>query len=83
MFSVLAGVPGEGPDCHFPKEIVGFGPIPARNPGSFNFYFGLKHSSVFAGLRKSTISSDIPTIYGGAGAPISGRFWGFPEPGPA
>ena len=24
------GVPGEGPDCHFPKEIIGFGPIPAR-----------------------------------------------------
>ncbi len=24
------GVPGEGPDCRFPKEIIGFGPIPAR-----------------------------------------------------
>ena len=24
------GVPGEGLDCHFPKAIVGFGPIPAR-----------------------------------------------------
>ena len=24
------GVPGEGPDCHSPKEILGFGPIPAR-----------------------------------------------------
>ena len=24
------GVPGEGPDCHFPKDIAGFGPIPAR-----------------------------------------------------
>ena len=24
------GVPGEGPDCHSPKEIVGLGPIPAR-----------------------------------------------------
>ncbi len=24
------GVPGEGPDCHGPKEIVGFVPIPAR-----------------------------------------------------
>ncbi len=24
------GVPGEGPECHFPKEIIGFGPIPAR-----------------------------------------------------
>ena len=24
------GVPGEGRDYHFPKEVVGFGPIPAR-----------------------------------------------------
>ncbi len=24
------GVPGEGTDCHFPKGIIGFGPIPAR-----------------------------------------------------
>ena len=24
------GVPGEGPDYHVPKEIIGFGPIPAR-----------------------------------------------------
>ncbi len=38
------GVPGEGPDCHFPKEIVGFGPIPARILKFFNFYFGLKLS---------------------------------------
>ncbi len=27
------GVPGEGPDCHFPKEIVGLGPIPAQIRG--------------------------------------------------
>ncbi len=27
------GVPGEGPDCHFPKELVGVGPIPARIRG--------------------------------------------------
>ncbi len=27
------GVPGEGPDCHCLKEIVGFGPIPARIRG--------------------------------------------------
>ena len=26
-------VPGEGPDCHCPEEIVGFGPIPARIRG--------------------------------------------------
>ncbi len=30
IFSLARGVPGEGPDCHFPKEIIGFGPIPAR-----------------------------------------------------
>ncbi len=24
------GVPGEGPDCHDPADIIGFGPIPAR-----------------------------------------------------
>ena len=24
------GLRGEGPDCNVPKEIVGFGPIPAR-----------------------------------------------------
>ncbi len=24
------GVPGEGPDCHFPTEIMGFGPMPGR-----------------------------------------------------
>ncbi len=24
------GGPGEGPDCHFSKELKGFGPIPIR-----------------------------------------------------
>ncbi len=28
------GVPGEGPDCHFLKEIVGVGPI-RPEPGDF------------------------------------------------
>ncbi len=37
------GVPGEGPDCHFPSDIVGFGAIPARILEIFNFHFGLKH----------------------------------------
>ncbi len=27
------GCPGEGPDCHFPKAVGGFGPIPARIRG--------------------------------------------------
>ncbi len=31
------GGPGEGPDCHFPKESVGLGPIPARNRGVMYF----------------------------------------------
>jgi hypothetical protein len=35
------GVPGEGPDCHFPKEIVGFGPIPARIRGFLIFIVAL------------------------------------------
>ncbi len=30
FLSLARGVPGEGPDCHFPKEIAGFGAIPAR-----------------------------------------------------
>ncbi len=40
------GLPGEGPDCHFPKELGGFGPIPARIRGviCFNFYFRPKRS---------------------------------------
>ena len=25
---ITRGVPGEGPDCHFPYEIGGFGPDP-------------------------------------------------------
>ncbi len=41
------GGPGEGPDCHFPKEIDDFGPISARIRGdtlvSF-FLFDLKYS---------------------------------------
>ncbi len=37
------GVPGEGPDCHFPKEIVGFWADSGPNPISFIFLFGLKH----------------------------------------
>ncbi len=31
------GVPGEGPDCHSPQEIGGFGPIPARIRGAILF----------------------------------------------
>ncbi len=38
------GVPGEDPDCHFPKEIIGFGADSGPNPKIFNFYCGPKHS---------------------------------------
>ncbi len=35
------GVPGEGPDWHFPQGIVGFGPIPARILGFLIFILAL------------------------------------------
>ncbi len=35
FLSLARGVPGEGPHCNFPKEIVGFGTIPARILGFF------------------------------------------------
>ena len=35
------GVPGEGRDYHFPKEIGGFGPIPARILGFLIFILAL------------------------------------------
>ncbi len=35
------GIPGEGLDCHFPEEIVGAGPIPARIRGFFIFILAL------------------------------------------
>ncbi len=44
--SLAREVPGEGPDCHFSKAIVGFEPIPARILGFLIFYFGLEHSPV-------------------------------------
>ncbi len=34
-FFLGPGVPGKGPDFHFPKEIIGLGPIPARIRGFF------------------------------------------------
>ncbi len=45
------GGPGEGPDCHVPQKIDGFGPVPARIRGVLYIYiyvcycyFGLKRS---------------------------------------
>ncbi len=46
IFPLAPGVPGEGPDCHFPKGIIGSGAIPAQILKMFNCYFGPKHSSV-------------------------------------
>ncbi len=37
------GLPGEGPDCQFPQEIMGFGPIPARIRGVRCFLFCFWH----------------------------------------
>ena len=36
---VPTGVPGEGPDTHFPEEIMGLVPIPARIRGVIYFEF--------------------------------------------
>ncbi len=36
------GVPGEGPDCHCPKGIVGFGADSGPNPGFLSFILALK-----------------------------------------
>ncbi len=33
------GGPGEGCNCHFPKGILGFGPIPAQIRGETYFLF--------------------------------------------
>ncbi len=41
------GAPGEGPDCHFPKEIVGVGPIPARIRGFLIFILALSTDRFF------------------------------------
>ena len=42
------GVPGEGPDCHFQKEIVGVGPIPARILGFLVFILALSAAGMIA-----------------------------------
>ncbi len=52
------GVPEEGPDCHFPKEIVGFGPIPARILGFLIFILAL---STARQLTRPTLEK--PTRY--------------------
>ncbi len=37
-FALVSPLPG-GPDCHLPKEIIGFGPIPARIRGETYLLF--------------------------------------------
>ncbi len=41
LFVLAQRVPGEGPDGHFPQEVEGFGPVPARIRGGYNFEFSL------------------------------------------
>ncbi len=43
------GALGEGPDCHFPVEIVGFGPIPARIRGFLIFILALSTAGLVVG----------------------------------
>ncbi len=44
------GVLGEGADCHSPKEIVGFGPIPARIQGFLIFILALSTARLSGAL---------------------------------
>ncbi len=47
IFFLARGVPGEGPDCHFPKEIIGFGPIPTRIHNKLIFILALSTPRLF------------------------------------
>ncbi len=49
------GVPGEGPDCHFPKVIVGFGFIPARIRGFLIFMLSLSTARTTARLNQVVV----------------------------
>ena len=61
------GVPGEGPDCHFPKEIVGFGPIPARILGFSIFILALSTATTSKNvfLNWESLVPEVPRILGG------------------
>ena len=48
--SLAREVPGGGRDCHFPKGIVGFGPIPARFRGFLIFILALSTARSWMGL---------------------------------
>ncbi len=39
FYFILVSPPPEGPDCHFPKEIIEFEPIWARVRGNIYFQF--------------------------------------------
>ncbi len=45
------GVPGEGPDCHFPKDLIAFGPIPARIRKFLIFILALSTPRLCAALE--------------------------------
>jgi hypothetical protein len=51
------GVPGEGPDCHVLKEIVGFGPIPARILGFLSFILALSTARLLVAISGGSSST--------------------------
>ncbi len=63
------GGPGEGPDCNFPKEIVGFGPIPARIRGFVILMLALSTARTIS--ARSGLRSWCPGVAGGRGASTS------------
>ncbi len=48
ILSLARGVPGEGPDCHVPQEIIGFEPIPARIRKFVIFIVALSTARLYA-----------------------------------
>ncbi len=71
--------PGEGPDCHFLKEIGGFGPIPARILG----FLILILASSTAGIMVCIIVFDVSFhfLFSVFGDLVSGPWGSIPGPG--
>ncbi len=82
----------EGPDCQFPKELVGFGPIPARIRGFVTFILALRTARTSMPwtpygwptgppprLRKSTVSFGLSDDIWGVRGRLSRLIWGIPE----
>ncbi len=88
------GVPGEGPDCHSPKEIVGFGPIPARIRGFKTFMSALSTARYLLNVKNmfflnwESLVPEVPHILGGLGVVVGGllvdvgAWWGGPLSAP-